>query len=70
VLVSGETVKISTTSAARLMLLGGAKMDGERIIWWNFVASAMEPIEAAKLRWSRQAFPPVPSETEFIPLPE
>ena len=69
VLVPGETVEVSATRAARLMLLGGAKMDGDRIIWWNFVASAQEPIEAAKLRWSRQQFPPVPGETEFIPLP-
>jgi redox-sensitive bicupin YhaK (pirin superfamily) len=65
----GETVHVSAISAARLMLLGGARMDGDRIIWWNFVASAQEPIEAAKLRWAQSQFPPVPGETEFIPLP-
>jgi redox-sensitive bicupin YhaK (pirin superfamily) len=70
VLAAGETVEVSAASAARLMLLGGAKMDGERIIWWNFVATAQEPIESAKLRWARQEFPPVPGETEFIPLPQ
>jgi len=69
VLAAGETVEVSAASAARLMLLGGAKMDGERIIWWNFVATAREPIESAKARWARQEFPPVPGETEFIPLP-
>jgi redox-sensitive bicupin YhaK (pirin superfamily) len=69
VLAGGETVAVSAAAGSRLMLLGGAKMDGDRIIWWNFVASAKEPIEAAKLRWSRQGFPPVPGETEFIPLP-
>jgi len=69
VLARGETVAVSAATGSRLMLLGGAKMDGDRIIWWNFVASAQEPIESAKLRWSRQGFPPVPGETEFIPLP-
>ena len=65
-----ETLKISATSAARLMLLGGAPMDGERIIWWNLVASSPDLIEAAKARWRAQEFPRVPDETEFIPLPE
>jgi redox-sensitive bicupin YhaK (pirin superfamily) len=70
VLVTGETVEVSAATASRLMLLGGAKMDGDRIIWWNFVASAKELIEAGKLRWRDQGFPPVPGETEFIPLPD
>lgn len=69
VLAAGETVEVCATTPARLMLLGGAKMDGDRIIWWNFVASTREAIEAAKRRWSQQDFPPVPGETEFIPLP-
>jgi len=53
-----------------MMLLGGARMDGERLIWWNFVASSRELIEDAKTRWREQRFPPVPGETEFIPLPD
>lgn len=69
VLAAGETVDIQAVSGALLVVLGGAQMDGERIIWWNFVASTPEHIEAAKLRWSLQQFPPVPGETEFIPLP-
>jgi redox-sensitive bicupin YhaK (pirin superfamily) len=36
---------------ARVMLLGGATMDGPRHIWWNFVASSKERIEAAKEAW-------------------
>jgi hypothetical protein len=45
-------------------------MDGDRLIWWNFVASSRELIDAASARWRAQGFPPVPGETEFIPLPE
>jgi len=70
VLAAGDSMGISTSASSRLMLLGGAKMDGERFIWWNFVASSRERIEAAKLRWSEQRFAPVPDETEFIPLPD
>ena len=72
VLPAGETVRIASAAkgGARLILLGGEKMDGERFIWWNFVASTREAIEEAGLRWKEQRFAPVPGETEFIPLPE
>ena len=65
----GGTVVIEAVTFARIMLLGGAKMDGDRHIWWNFVASSRELIEDAKARWREQRYPPVPGETEFIPLP-
>ncbi len=68
-LAPGNTVEIRADGPARLMLLGGARMDGDRFIWWNFVASSKELIETAKLRWSEQRFPSVPGETESIPLP-
>ncbi len=52
---------------ARIMLLGGAVMDGPRHIWWNFVASSKERIEAAKEAWrpgiSRMAGSACPPET-------
>ena len=66
----GEEIAVKAKSASRLMLLGGAKMDGPRHIWWNFVASSREKLEDAKRRWRAQEFPPIPGETEFIPLPE
>jgi len=55
---------------ARVMLLGGAPLDGPRFIWWNFVSSSRERIEKAKQDWSHGRFDPVPGETEFIPLPD
>jgi len=70
VLPPGGTVEIRAASAARLMLFGGARLDGDRHIWWNFVASSRDLMEEAKERWREQRFPPVPDETEFIPLPE
>ncbi|MFC5435513.1 pirin family protein [Rhodanobacter umsongensis] len=57
--------------ASRLMLFGGAPLDGERHLWWNFVASTRERIEQAKADWLAQRFGKVPGdEVEFIPLPD
>ncbi len=56
---------------ARVMLLGGAPLDGERFIFWNFVSSSKERIERAKADWREGRFPKVVGdESEFIPLPE
>lgn len=61
---------------ARLMLLGGATLEGPRYIWWNFVASSRERLEAAKEAWragdwmhGRFQLPPN-DNAEFIPAPE
>lgn len=61
---------VAATSAARLMLAGGARLDGTRHIWWNFVSSSPERIEQAKRDWREGRFATVPGETEFIPLPD
>jgi Pirin C-terminal cupin domain len=46
-------------------------MDGPRHIWWNFVSSRKDRIEAAKADWKTGRFALVPGDTtEFIPLPE
>lgn len=65
-----STVRIEARSRTVLVLLGGSKLDGERVIWWNFVASSQGLIDSASERWRAQAFARVPGETEFIPLPE
>ena len=58
-------------SNARIMLLGGEPMDGPRHIWWNFVSSSKDRIEAAKDDWKQARFGIVPGdETDFIPLPD
>jgi len=56
---------------SKLLLFGGAPLDGERHLWWNFVASTKERIEQAKLDWQAQRWGKVTGdEDEFIPLPE
>lgn len=57
--------------ASRLILFGGAPLDGERHLWWNFVASSKERIEQAKADWREGRFAKVPGDEEdFIPLPD
>jgi redox-sensitive bicupin YhaK (pirin superfamily) len=67
---SGDPIEVHAVAPARLLLLGGEPMDGERHIWWNFVSSRVERIEAAKADWKAGRFGAVPDESEFIPLPE
>ena len=70
VLAGGREVELRAASDARALVCGGAPLDGERLIWWNFVASSPERIERGKAAWAEQRFGSVPGETEFIPLPD
>lgn len=66
----GPEVPIVATTDARVVLLGGAPLDGHRHLWWNFVSSRKERIAAAAADWKAGRFAAVPGETEFIPLPD
>ena len=61
---------VAGAAGAKLMLLGGAPIDGPRHIWWNFVSSSKERIEKAKADWRDSRFAMVPGDPEFIPLPD
>ena len=67
----GDSIAVTAATTARVVLVGGAAIDGPRFIWWNFVSSRRERIEQAKADWKLRRFDSVPGdETEFIPLPE
>ncbi|HEX3936944.1 MAG TPA: pirin family protein [Xanthobacteraceae bacterium] len=71
VLKPGDRIDMRATADARIVVVGGAAMDGPRHIWWNFVSSRKDRIEAAKADWKAGRFELVPGDaTEFIPLPE
>ena len=54
--------------ASRVVMLGGAPL-GERYMWWNFVSSRKERIEAAARLWKAGGFPEIPGDdVEFVPL--
>jgi len=73
----GDAITVRAgAQGARLMALGGATLNGPRYIWWNFVASSQEKIDAAKEAWAagdwehgRFQLPPG-DDAEFIPLPD
>jgi redox-sensitive bicupin YhaK (pirin superfamily) len=66
---SGNSVALTARGPSRILLLGGESI-GPRHIWWNFVSSRKERIGRAADDWKAGRYPPVPGETEFIPLPE
>jgi redox-sensitive bicupin YhaK (pirin superfamily) len=71
VLKPGVAATLRSDTGARVMLCGGATMDGPRHVWWNFVSSRRERIQQAKEDWrsGRFALPP-DDHDEHIPLPE
>lgn len=67
--LENRAVSLFAKDAARLVLIGGAPLDGPRHMWWNFVSSRRERIVQAADDWQAQHLGQVPGETEFIPLP-
>ena len=70
VLAPGHPATLRSPFGARVMLCGGAPLDGPRYVWWNFVSSRKERIEQAKADWRARAFPEVPGDGERIEIPE
>jgi redox-sensitive bicupin YhaK (pirin superfamily) len=70
VFAAAVPVMLRASGPTRVMLLGGAPLDGPRHIWWNFVSSSRERLERAKLDWRDDRFAAVPGDPERIPLPE
>jgi len=68
----GHEVRVEAgRDGARFLVVGGAALDGERHLYWNFVSSRPERIEHAKADWKEGRFALVPGDSEeFIPLPE
>ena len=69
VLPAGETVRLEAQTPARVVLIGGAPLDGRRFMWWNYVSSSRERIIAAARQWEADHTPRIPGETGWIPLP-
>ncbi len=70
VFAPGAKVTLSAERTSRFALLGGAPLEGERYMDWNFVSSSRERLIEAKANWRAGRFPKVPGdEVEFIPLP-
>lgn len=73
----GKPLRIKASEASHIMILGGKPLEGDRYIFWNFVSSSKEKLEAAKAEWRKgpgsagSQFPRIPGDdNEFIPLPD
>ncbi|UJX46599.1 pirin family protein [Xanthobacter sp. YC-JY1] len=67
----GVATSVRARTPARLMLVGGEPLEGPRYIWWNFVSSSLDRLEAAKAAWREGRFDLIPMDhDEFIPAPE
>jgi redox-sensitive bicupin YhaK (pirin superfamily) len=71
ILKPSQEIKVSATTDAHFIILGGTPLEQPRHVWWNFVASSRERIEQAKQDWKEGKFGKIPGDDkEFIPLPE
>ena len=70
VLATNSVCQIQAIASCRLMVIGGAPLDGPRFMWWNFVSSRKETLARAAQDWSGHVFGYVVDETEMAPLPE
>ena len=70
VLTPGSEAILEAQTAARLLVFGGAPLEGPRYVWWNFVSSRQDRIMQAADDWKNGRFAAVPGETGSIPLPE
>ena len=54
---------------SRFLVLGGPPLEVPRHMYWNFVSTRAERIDAAKEDWRQGRFDQVPGETDRVPLP-
>ena len=73
----GDRISVKAgEQGARMMVLGGATMDGPRYIWWNFVASSRDRLDAAREAWRAGDWQhgrfrlPAGDDGEWIPAPD
>lgn len=64
-----DICEIHMESNSHIFLFGGQAFDEERFIYWNFVSSSRDKIEAAKKRWEAKEFPQVQGDSTYVPLP-
>jgi redox-sensitive bicupin YhaK (pirin superfamily) len=70
VLRPGAEAAARAEKAARLVAVGGDRLEGPRFVWWNLVSSSRERILAARADWIAGKFKSIEGDPEFIPAPE
>lgn len=73
VLQEGSNFEVESQTDCEFVCIGGRAFPESRNIYWNFVSSSQEKIEAAKMNWEHrrhEVFGYIPNETEWVPLPK
>jgi redox-sensitive bicupin YhaK (pirin superfamily) len=66
---AGGTCELRAIRDCRIVIIGGAPLDGPRFLLWNFVSSDKARLRQAATDWREQRMGTVPGESDFIPLP-
>ena len=70
VFARGANVVLRADADARVVLIGGAPLDGPRHMLWNFVSSSKERLGQARDDWKARRFPAVPGDDGYVPFPD
>lgn len=64
-----DVCKLGIEKGSHLLFFGGEAFPEGRHIYWNFVSSDAEKIEAAKEKWKNWDWPKVEGDDSYVPLP-
>ncbi len=63
-------LRVQSTDASRMLLLGGEPFDEQIVMWWNFVGGRSEEIADAREAWmTSDRFGTVPGGADRLPAP-
>ena len=65
-----EACEITLEADTRILLFGGEPLTDPYYLLWNFVSHSKDRLEQAKQDWQNRAFPAVPGDDTYIPMPE
>jgi redox-sensitive bicupin YhaK (pirin superfamily) len=68
ILKDSSDVRLTAQADTHFIIIGGEAFPNRRYIWWNFVSSSHDKIDAAKAAWIADTMGQVPGEHERIPI--
>lgn len=60
---------LTARETTRFVVIGGAKLDAPRAMWWNFVSSDPARLERAAREWAAGGFDEIPGDSERVVMP-
>lgn len=63
-------ISLQALDNCHALFFGGAPFPEPRRMFWNFVSTSQEKIDSAKKLWTEGKFPVIPTDTDYLSLPE